>query len=89
MGILGDEFRGRWSAIGRSRQRVLRAIAVDGSPLAQAAQAAFGVTKGSVKGAVQDLHERGEIEQAGYGILDPLLGRRLCEKLGGPSGEVT
>lgn len=89
MDMLGDEFRGRWSAIGRSRQRVLRAIAVDGSPLAQAAQAAFGVTKGSVKGAVQDLHERGEIEQAGYGIFDPLLGRRLCEKLGGPSGEVT
>ena len=89
MDMLGDEFRGHWSAIGKSQQRVLRAIAVYGSPLTQAAQAAFGVTKGSVAGAIQGLRDRGEIEQTGYGIVDPLLERWLREKLGGPSGEVT
>lgn len=88
MDMLGDEFRGHWSAIGKSQQRVLRAIAVYGSPLAQAAQAAFGVTKGSVAGAVQGLRDRGEIDQAGYGIVDPLLERWLREGLGGPSGAV-
>jgi uncharacterized protein len=87
--MVGDEFRGQWSALGKSQQRVLRAIAVYGSPLTHAAQAAFDVSKGSVAGAVQGLRDRGEIEQTGYGIVDPLLERWLREHFGGPSGGVS
>jgi len=82
MEMLGDEFRGHWSAIPKSQQRVLRAIATYGSPLAQKAQSALGVTKGSVGAAVRALRDRGEIAQDGYGIVDPLLGRWIRSSFG-------
>lgn len=68
-----EEFDAHWRSTRVVDQRVLRAIAVYGSPYREVAIDALGLTPGAIGAGLTRLRENGEVTRDDFEIIDPLL----------------
>lgn len=77
------EAEGRFAALSVNQQRVLRALAVHGTPFARDAHAEVGLAEGSVTSIVTQLLTSGDLERlerGAYRFVDPLLAEWTRER---------
>lgn len=68
-----EEFEAHWRGLKVVDQRVLRAIAVYGSPYRDNAIDALALTSGAIAAGLTRLRDNGEVTRSGFEIVDPLL----------------